>query len=131
MTTKVKTPEVGEVIEVEKLEATPPEPKYMENFSVTQRRLIDKNLRDSLINSEGSYFKKQGAYLQSMMREAISFTCLHKPLKGLITDEKYIDGDGNEQVRLFVTFKIDLFQPGTNDKWTVERKFTKISIDAE
>ena len=107
------------------------EPRYMEVFSVTQRRLIDGNMRDALINNENSYYKKQGPYLQSTMREAIAFTCLHKPLKGVITEEQYTDGDGNEQVKEFVTFSIDLVQPGTNDKWTIERKFTKTAIDAE
>lgn len=131
MEKKVNTSKVGEVVPVDKIEATPPEPKYMETFSVTQRRLIDTNLRDALINNEDSYYKLQGAYLQSTMREALAFICKHKPLKGLITEEKDIDGDGNERVKEFVTFSIDLFQPGTGDKWTVERKFTKTLIDAE
>lgn len=109
----------------------PVEPKYMEVFSVTQRRLIDENMRDSLINNENSYYKKQGPYLQSTMREALAFTCLYKPLKGLVTEEKDTDGDGNERIKEFVTFTIDLFQPGTNDKWTIERRFTKTAIDAE
>ena len=128
MEKKVNTSKVGPV---DKIEATPSEPKYMEVFSITQRRLIDTNLKDALINNEDSYYKQQGAYLQSTMREALAFICKHKPLKGLITEEKDIDGDGNERVKEFVTFSIDLFQPGTGDKWTVERKFTKTLIDAE
>ena len=54
---------------------------------------------------------------------------LYKPLKGKVTEEDCKDGDGNDIKKEFVTFKIDLFQPGSIDKISLERKFTKSELE--
>ena len=106
----------------------------MKNLSVTQRRFLSENFKDCLVNLEADgqpYFKRLGPSLQAVMREAVQFVCLYKPLEGKVIEEKQTNDDGEEIVREFVIFKIDLFQPGTIDKIVLERKFTKALLETK
>jgi hypothetical protein len=104
----------------------------MGNLTITQRRFLNEHMKDALVNRdfEGSpYFKKLGPATQSVMREAVNYHCLYKPLKGKVSEETFKDGDGNEIKKEYVTFKIDLFQPGSIDKISLERKFSKSELE--
>ena len=104
----------------------------MENLTISQRLFLNEHLKDALVNCEiggHPYFKKLGPATQSVMREAVNYYCLYKPMKGKVSEEVYKDGDGNDAKKEFVTFKIDLFQPGSIDKISLERKFTKSEIE--
>ena len=104
----------------------------MDSLSITQRRFLNEHLKDQLINRlvDGQpYFKRLGPGTQAVMREAVDFHCKYKPLKGKVTEEVTKDGDGNEVKREVVTFKVDLFQPGSIDKISLERTFAKSEID--
>jgi hypothetical protein len=103
----------------------------MNNFSVTQRRFLADNFKDALINANPQgrdYFKKLQATTQAIMREAVHFTCLYKPLEGKITEEKYQE-NGESQVREFVTIAFEIMHPGTGDIIKLERKFTKSNLE--
>lgn len=104
----------------------------MDNLSITQRRYLLEHMNDALVNRlvDGQpYFKRLGSGTQAVMREAVNFHCLYKPLKGKASEEMGTNGDGNEVKKEFVTFKIDLFQPGSIDKISLERKFPKSEIE--
>jgi len=104
----------------------------MENLTITQRRFLNEHMKDALVNRDVDgqpYFKRLGPGTQAVMRESVNFTCLYKPMKGKVSEESCKDGDGNDIKKEFVTFKIDLFQPGSIDKISLERKFTKSEIE--
>lgn len=105
----------------------------MDNLSVTQRRWLAENMKDCLVNLEVQdepYFRRLGPSVQAVMRESVQFTCLHKPLKGKETVEKYEDNE-EEKTREFITYQIVLYQPGTNDKIILERRFTKALVETK
>jgi len=91
----------------------------MDSFKLGQRRWIAEHFKDCLTNTDVDgepYFKRLGPTTQSIMREAVLFSCLHKPMKGIPSEE-----DGVE----FITILLKVIQPGTNDKIVLERKFNK------
>jgi len=93
----------------------------MENLTTTQRRFLNEHMKDALVNRDVDgqpYFKRLGPGTQAVMREAVNFYCLYKPLKGKVSEEVCKDGDGN-----------DLFQPGSIDKISLERKFPKSELE--
>ena len=96
---------------------------------------LAENFTDALINGNvggDKYWKKLGSGVQQVMREATQFTCLYKPISGTLKDEKYLDTpSGEELTRTFITIKIELFQPGTNDKIVLERTFNKALLDTK
>ena len=100
-------------------------------LNISQRRFLADNFKDALVNQEAGnepYFKRLGSTVQSVMREAVQFICLHKPISGTISDKKEIE-NGEEIVRTYVSVKIEIFQPGTNDKIVLERTFNKTTLD--
>ena len=104
----------------------------MDKLTITQRRYLLEHMSDALVNRhvDGQpYFKRLGPGTQAVMREAVNFNCLYKPMKGKVSEEVTTNGDGNEVKKEFVSFKIDLFQPGSIDKITLERKFPKSEIE--
>ena len=104
------------------------EPIFVDHFNVTQRRFLAENFKDALVNSSPQgedYFKRLGPTVQAVMREAVQFTCLYKPLKGKITHEKLDDGSERE----FVTIEMEVYQPCTHDKILLHRKFSKSYLD--
>lgn len=103
----------------------------IDSFNVTQRRFLAENFKDALVNANPQgerYFSRLGPTVQATLRESVLFTCLYKPLKGKVVEEKI--GDNGES-KEFVVIKIDVFQPGTNDKITLERKFTKSYLEQQ
>jgi len=104
------------------------EPIFVDHFNITQRRFLAENFKDALVNSSPQgedYFKRLGPTVQAVMREAVQFTCLYKPLKGKITHEKLDDGSECE----FVTIEMEVYQPCTHDKILLHRKFSKSYLE--
>ena len=100
-------------------------------LNISQRRFLTDHFKDALVNQDVDkepYFKRLGSTVQTTMREAVNFICLHKPLQGTFKDEKEIL-NGEEIIKTYVTIRIDVFQPGTNDKIVLERKFSKSELD--
>jgi len=100
-----------------------PKQTTIEKFNLSQRRFLTECFKDALVNSNPQgedYFKRLGPSIQAVMRDAVQFICTYKPLSGKITEEKLDDGSPCE----FVTFEFPLYQPGTNDKIILNRKFT-------
>ena len=100
-------------------------------LNISQRRFLADNFKDALVNQDVDkepYFKRLGATVQATMREAVNFVCLYKPIQGTISEKKVIE-NGEEIVKQNITIKIELFQPGTNDKIVLERMFTKSLLD--
>ena len=103
----------------------------MKEFNLSQRRHLAVNFKDCLVNMEANgqpYFKRLGPGVQAVMREAVDFICLYKPVLGKITKE--VQGEEEKEVE-FVNIAIDVFQPGTNDKITLERRFTKALLETK
>ena len=100
-------------------------------LNVSQRRFLAENFKDALVNQNVAnepYFKRLGSAVQAVMRDAVTFICNYKPIQGTFSEEKEII-NGEEIVKTFVTIKIELFQPGTNDKIVLERTFNKSLLD--
>jgi len=107
--------------------------KVFTNFNVTRRRFLADAFKDSLINANPKgqdYFKSLGPTLQATMREAVAFHCMYKPLEGVVSEEKYSE-NGESMVREFVTIGFDIIQPGTEDKISLERKFTRSYLEQQ
>jgi hypothetical protein len=108
--------------------------KFIDRFGITQRRWLAENFKDCLVSLEVQgepYFKRLGPSVQAVMRDAVQFTCLYKPLKGRVTEEKFNPEDEEEVAKEFVTFQVVLYQPGTHDKITLERKFTRALLESK
>lgn len=104
----------------------------MNKFTLSQRRLLSDNFKDALVSLDvdgEQYFKRLGSTVQAIMREATHFTCLYKPIEGVVTEKKQ-KIDGVERITEFVTITIVLYQPGTNDKIVLERTFTKVLLES-
>jgi len=100
-------------------------------LNVSQRRFLADNFKDALVNQNVTnepYFKRLGSTVQATMREAVAFICNYKPIQGTFSEEKEVV-NGEEITKTFVTIKIELFQPGTNDKIVLERTFNKSLLD--
>lgn len=100
------------------------------DFNITQRSEIHTHMRDALINSDYDYYRSLGNTAQAIMREAIHFACMKKPLKPKIEEERFKDSDGNEVVKEWYVFKLDIYHPVLHDKITLERKLLKTKVDS-
>jgi len=100
------------------------------NLSNGQRRFLVENFTDQLKNGNYAWWKQLGATCQSVMREAVYFTCLNKPIEADFKTEEY-EQNGEQLTRTFVTIKIKLEQPGTGDKIVLERTFNKNLLDTQ
>ena len=103
----------------------------MKDFNLSQRRHLAVNFKDCLVNMEANgqpYFKRLGPGVQAVMREAVDFICLYKSVEGKISKETQGEGDEKKEVE-FVNIAINVYQPGTNDKITLERRFTKALLE--
>jgi len=102
----------------------------MEKFNLSQRRFLADAFKDTLVNQDPDYFRNLGPTAQALMREAVNFTCMRKPLKGVVSNGKINEVGGETEVEN-VTIKIDVFHPGLNDKITLERTFTKSYLEQQ
>ena len=103
------------------------------NFTITQRRWLADNFKDALVSLEVQgepYFKRLGSNVQAIMREAVQFTVLYKPLKSEIREEEY-EENGKLLTRENITIWIYVYQPGTNDKIRLERTISKSLLDVQ
>jgi len=102
-------------------------------LNITQRRFLAENFRDALVNSSvngDNYFKSLGSTTQATMREAVNFICMNKPIQAKLEEAEVVDGDSKKKITNVTVF-IELFQPGTNDKITLERTFSKSLLDVQ
>ena len=101
-------------------------------LNISQRRFLADNFKDALVNQDVAgepYFKRLGSTVQAVMREAVQFICLYKPISGTTSTKKEIE-NGEEIQITYITVKIEVFQPGTHDKIVLERKFNKTTLDS-
>jgi len=109
------------------------EDRVVTEFNLSQRRWLADRFKDCLVNLEAGgqqYFKRLGPTVQAVMREAIHFIVLYKELEGKVIEEKHTVDDV-ESLTEFVEISVDVFQPGTNDKITLTRKYTKSLLDTK
>lgn len=101
------------------------------NFTISQRRWLAENFKDSLVSLEVEgepYFKRLGPTVQAVMREAVQFTVLNKPLDFTVKEEKHKDTGEEVKVEM-ITITINVFQPGTNDEIKLERTVSKALLE--
>lgn len=106
------------------------------SFNRADRSLIFTILKDELENNPllGDFRLNQivGPVAQDVLREAVRTYAYFKPIDVVETKEKIAeDKDGKDVFKEKYKFKVELYIPGLNEKFTLTREFDKNKFETQ